>query len=308
MLTALVVTVPLADAEIAGDVLWSLGIRGIEERVLSRPSLDLDDDGELEVEDGDVEGGEVEGREVEDGGVEGVVELWTYVGETRAAKDAVQAALGGRWPLRWDEVDEAPSGAWRDHIGPMWIDDGFVVVPAWRQGDELRRTDVVVTIEPGGAFGMGDHPTTRLCLGVLRRLVAVGDALDVVDVGCGTGVIAVAAAVLTGRTVRAVDVSNAAVAATIDNAQRNGVGSLVVADDAPLSDVAAAYDVVFANILAPTLVELADDLRRVTRPGGRLVISGVLDGRHDHVLAALAPLVVERTDVDAGWAAVTLRR
>jgi ribosomal protein L11 methyltransferase len=104
-----------------------------------------------------------------------------------------------------------------------------------------------------------------------------------------------------------VDVASAAVEATRDNAARNHVADHVDADTTPAGDLDGPFHLVVANILAPTLVELADDLRRLTASDGRLVISGVLADRHDHVLSALAPMTVERTDTLDGWAAVTLR-
>ncbi len=109
-----------------------------------------------------------------------------------------------------------------------------------------------------------------------------------------------------GSSVRAVDVASAAVEATSGNAIRNGVADRIVVDTTPAGDLDGTHHLVVANILAPTLVELADDLRRLTALDGRLVISGILADRHDHVVAALAPMVVERTDVLDGWAAVTL--
>ncbi len=130
---------------------------------------------------------------------------------------------------------------------------------------------------------------------------------EVIDVGCGTGVIAVTAAMLLGRPARAIDVASPAIEATIDNARRNGVEQLVEVDSAPLADIDGDFDVVVANILAPVLVSLADDLRRVTRPDGRLVISGILAGSHQHVIDALAPMQVVSTDVLDGWACVELR-
>ncbi len=102
----------------------------------------------------------------------------------------------------------------------MWVDDGLVVVPAWQQhafGEDV----VAIDIEPGGAFGLGDHPTTLLSLRAARRHLGTGR--DVLDVGCGTGVIAVMAALIGASHVRAVDVASAAVEATRDNAARNGV-------------------------------------------------------------------------------------
>ncbi len=286
---ALVVTVAPDEVEVAADTLWSLGVRAVEERTAAGPS-DL-------------------------------IELWTHVGDGVAGYERAVAALAGRWPVRREFVDETPSDAWRDHAAPMRIDDELVIVPAWLTGAATGNTTraagdetgdgspsgLVVAIDPGGAFGLGDHPTTVLSLRALRRVISPGDPIDVLDVGCGTGVIAVVAAKMLARRVRAVDVASSAVEATGDNARRNGVEHLVIVDETPLSEIADDFDVVVANILAPTLVELADDLRRVTRPAGRLVISGVLDGRFDHVVAALSPMEVERTDIDRGWAAVTLR-
>lgn len=275
---AFVVTTGASEVDLVSDLLWGLGVRAIEERA----------------------------------GPGETVELWTEVGQDQASIERATTALAGRWPHRTVEVSTAGSDTWRAFASPMWVDEGLVIVPAWQSfdpaGHGTERVDpstLVVHIEPGGAFGLGDHPTTRASLRAVTRLGV--DGADVFDVGCGTGVIAVTAAMSGARSVRAIDVAAAAVEATLDNARRNGVGALVTVDAAPITEIDDAYDVVVANILAPTLVAIADDLRRVTRPGGRLVVSGILAGAHDHVLAALAPMQVERTDVDDGWACVTLR-
>jgi ribosomal protein L11 methyltransferase len=267
---AFVVTVPTDDVELASDVLWQLGVRAIEERA----------------------------------GAEGRVELWTAVGDEAEAAHRATAALGERWPTRLVDIVDDAADTWREFAGPMWIDDGLVVVPAW-QHHAVDDGVVTIRIEPGGAFGLGDHPTTLLSLRAARRHLGVGRS--VLDVGCGTGVIAVMAALVGGSSVRAVDVANAAVEATRDNATRNGVADHVDADTTPVGDLDGSFHLVVANILAPTLVELADDLRRLTAADGRLVISGILADRHQHVLSALAPMTVERTDTLDGWAAVTLR-
>jgi ribosomal protein L11 methyltransferase len=268
---AFVVTVPKVDADIASDALWQLGVRAIEERVGESAEL---------------------------------VELWTAVGDDPAAIERAATALGERWPWRVVEVVEATADTWREFARPIWVDDSLVVVPAW-QDRTVADGIVAISIEPGGAFGLGDHPTTLLSLRAARRRLV--DGSDVLDVGCGTGVIAVMAAVLGAGSVRAVDVASAAVEATRDNAIRNGVGTMVDVDTTPVSELHGQYHLVVANILAPTLIDLAADLRRLTRPDGRLVISGILAERHEHVLAALAPMVVERVDSLDGWVAVELR-
>jgi ribosomal protein L11 methyltransferase len=285
---AFVVHAPRPDLDVVSDVLWQLGVRAIEERPLVSVDADVRD--------------------------HAWVELWTAVGDEPEAIARAAAALGGRWQHRVVEVADEPAQTWRAHAAPTLVDEDLVIAPAW-QDTPAKAGATVIRIEPGGAFGLGDHPTTLLSLRALRRVLEgeidmAGDVagdVDVLDVGCGTGVIAVTAAVLQDRPVRAIDVASAAVEATIDNARRNGVGDRVQVDATALADIEDDYDVVVANILAPTLVSLSADLRRVTRPTGRLVISGILAGSHQHVLDALAPMEVERTDGLDGWAAVVLR-
>lgn len=265
---AFVVSVPVDDLDVASELMWRLGVRGIEER-----------------------GGPSE------------IELWTVVGDDPVA---IQRAgdLLDRWSWRTEDVDESSADTWRDHAGPMWVDDHVVLVPAWQQ-HHLPDDVMAIRVEPGGAFGLGDHPTTMLSLRALR-LLPLADA-SVLDVGCGTGVLAIGAALFGARSVRAVDIADAAVEATRANAERNGVADRIGVDPTPIAVLYDSFDVVVANILAPTLCELADDLSRLTTRNGRLVISGVLAESHGHVIAALAPMVVEATTTLDGWAAITLR-
>ncbi len=246
----------------ASDVLWGLGVRAIEERSTTLTNRGVADDG--------------------------LVELWTAVGEDDASIQRGIGAIGGRWHCRVEEVNSASADTWRDYARPIRIDDDVVIVPAWQHpggADHRERHDVTspplsVYIEPGGAFGLGDHPTTRASLRAVVRLVAQAadhsgpqrggndgrdNAVGVLDVGCGTGVIAIVAALLQPGPVRAIDVAAAAVEATAANARRNGVDDQILVDASPLGAIDGTYEVVVANILAPTLIALADDLRRVTR-------------------------------------------
>ncbi len=269
-----VVTVDAADAELAADRLWQLGVRAVEERATAA----------------------------------GVVELWTVVGDDDAAVAAAAVTLDERWRWRTEDGADVWPQSWRDHARPMAVGDRLRVVPAWRETDGGTSTDdrVPILIEPGAAFGLGDHPTTALSLAALDRELRSDPASTVLDVGCGTGVLSIAAALLGARLVRAVDVSAAAVESTACNARRNGVAHRIEVDAAPVSDLGGPYDLVVANILAPALVSMAADLARLTAPSGRLVVSGILVEAHDHVLEALEPMRVCRTDVQGCWAAVTL--
>lgn len=272
---AFVVTVPAEEADIASDRLWQLGVRAVEERAADR----------------------------------GAVELWTAIGEDAASIERAASTLAPGWSWRCVDVDAEPADTWRATAGPVWVADDLVVVPAWQDppSSETAEGLTVVRIEPGAAFGLGDHPATALTLRALRDALDRRPGASVLDVGCGTGVLAVAAARLGARGVRAVDTSAAAVEATIDNADRNGVRADLVVDTSPLTALDDPYDVVLANILAPALIELAPDLRRLTAPDGVLVVSGILEGRHEHVLAALEPMRAVETQTSDGWAAVRLR-
>ncbi len=238
----------------------------------------------------------VEERSTVDGGVE----LWTSLGDV----DPATIEWPQQWPWRLVEIDETVADTWREFATPILIEPDLVVRPAWVAYDAPIGV-TVLHIEPGSTFGMGDHPTTILSLRALRRLITAG--CSVLDVGCGSGVLAIGACVLGAATAVGVDIAPAAVPVTEANALANGVADRVAVSTTDLEDVQGVYDIVVANILAPTLIALAPDLRRVVAPGGALVISGVLATAHAHVLEALAPLRAVATDEQDGWVAVTLR-
>jgi ribosomal protein L11 methyltransferase len=208
--------------------------------------------------------------------------------------------------VRTVELDDtevrAAADGWRAHARAVRAGERIVVVPAWLPRPDVPGDDLLVRIDPGLSFGSGSHPTTRLMLAAVERHATNG--CSVLDVGTGSGVLAVAASLLGAGHVRAVDVDSEAVVAARANAEVNEAD--VEVDATPVDHIAGRFDLVLANMLAPVLVELAGSL--VARTGGLLLVSGVLSGRWAHVAGALAPLEVRETFSLEGWDQVTFAR
>ena len=190
-------------------------------------------------------------------------------------------------------------------FAPVAITPGFWVVPSWHEPPP--GAERVLRLDPGLAFGTGTHPTTRMCL---RRIAAAPAAAltRVLDYGCGSGILAIAAALHGARSVHAVDIDAAAVQATQANAAANGVAATVAAD---LPDAACGtYTLVLANILATPLKLLAPLLAGHVAPGGQLVLAGILERQADDLTAvyAGAGLALDAVDHDDGWVLMTARR
>ncbi|MEO1575432.1 MAG: 50S ribosomal protein L11 methyltransferase [Pseudomonadota bacterium] len=189
--------------------------------------------------------------------------------------------------ITWRDVqDQAWERVWLDRFAPQSFGKRLWVVPGEHTAPDGA---VVVRLDPGLAFGTGDHPTTAMCLEWLGNRDDLSGQ-RVLDFGCGSGILAIAACKLGARDVTALDNDPQALIATRDNAQRNGVADHINVVPAPLAD-SAPFDIVLANILAGPLVALAETLIRALAPGGHLVLSGLLADQVDEVSAAYAHTV-----------------
>lgn len=188
------------------------------------------------------------------------------------------------------EVDLLEDCDWvrahQDAFEPTCFGERLWIVPSWAESPAVGERDVILRLDPGLAFGTGAHPTTAMCLDWLADETLSG--LSVVDYGCGSGILAVAAAKLGARQVWAVDHDPQALAATRDNAAANAVGPRVAAC-APADLPALSADVLVANILAKHLSDMAQMLSRLLVPGGRMALAGILAGQSTRVMASFTP-------------------
>ena len=240
-------------------------------------------------------------------GPSAVSEVPAGAGRVRLLADVADVGLvSARWAPRVIEPDSAAHlDAWRAWAVPLRVGRRLLLQPAWIASEAPAPDAVVVRLEPGRTFGSGSHPSTRLCLEVLEDELAAGDA--VLDVGCGSGVLSVAAGLLGAGSVLAVDIDPEAVGVTGQNARANGVDSCVHAATTSISEVEGTFDVVIANIGVRVLVELAGPIRARVAPGGLLVLAGLLDHQVDEVLAAYSGCdEVSRRSLE-GWGVPLLR-
>jgi ribosomal protein L11 methyltransferase len=201
--------------------------------------------------------------------------------------------------------------AWKEHFPVLRTGRRMVVRPTWRR-HRRRPGEVVIALDPGMAFGTGLHPTTRLCLAAVEALADDGlvRGARVLDVGCGSGILSIAAAHLGAATVLGLDTDPIAVEATTANARTNGVDAVVMARNRTIPSAGPAYHIVLANLIASLLIELADGLRDELRPGGVLVASGIFVDRAMDVRRALRAVgfTIDREWTEGDWLALAARR
>ncbi len=219
------------------------------------------------------------------------------------------ARLDCTWTAGPIEMRPVPAvdweGVFRAHHLPMAVGDRLLVAPPWDVPDDASRE--VLVIEPGMAFGTGQHATTRTCLEEIETRVAAGAVRSALDVGTGSGILATALARLGVPRVVALDVDAAVLPLARMNVDRNGVGGVHLLGG-PLAAVRGRYDLVVANILADTLVAESRALADAVAPGGALVLSGLLTAQAPAVLAAFPGWRTTSVRVDEPWRTLGLER
>ena len=273
--TAVVLVVREDEVDEVSGLVWDLGVSGVEEVDLGSGSIEL------------------------------------RIGCDGEVAQLVIETLSDRWTVSAESV-AADTGldAWREHAQVWRAGSNIVIVPPWlATPSDVTTDDLVLSIDPGHAFGSASHETTRLCLEAVAEFVTPG--VVVADIGCGSGVLAIAAVRLGAREAIATDISPDAIIATVENARRNDVADVVDVSTATIEELdSATYDLVLANIGAATLCSMAQGLVQITKPAGVLVLSGLLAEQTETVAAALnqAGAVVDDVREDGEWRALVAHR
>ena len=196
---------------------------------------------------------------------------------------------------------------WQQFYKPMEIGERLLVIPEWEKCDPKGR--VTVTLNPGLTFGTGSHATTRLCLRTLDKLVQGGET--VLDLGCGSGILSIAALRLGAKSAFACDIDDKCVDVAYENAALNGIGKdtytvrwgNVLSDQQLRREMGGGYDIVVANIVADVIIALSTEVRPHLKQGGYFLTSGIIDDRAEEVAAALrsAGWEILETNSNEGW-------
>ncbi len=241
----------------------------------------------------------------------GQVCLLAYFPDSAGLGDALSAAL-----LRFPEARLVPAAIpqvdwvqrFRDGFRPLAC-GGFWIAPTWQAASGAPEGLRLLQVDPGRAFGTGTHETTRLCMGAIERASPpAGPSSRMLDLGSGTGILAVTAALLGWRHTVAVDIDDEAVASSMRHAALNHVSVSQVRGDGASALADRAFHLVVANLTAPLLIERREEILRVTAPGGLVVLSGLLATDLEAVLASYREAGETETRRDGEWASVSVRR
>lgn len=301
--TEIKITVPIANIDAAGDIAQMVVPYGIyiedysalEDEIRQIARIDLIDEALLQKD-----------RE------QGVVHV--YISPEDNPKEAA-AFLSERYTaehiaheISFESCEEEDwLNNWKQYFHPIPVGNKLLIRPTWR-GEYDAGGRVVLNLDPGLAFGTGTHETTRLCLEALERYIK--DGMTVLDVGCGSGILAVAALLLGAGSAIGVDIDELAVKTARENAELNGVSSRFEALCGNLTDqVAGTYDIIFANIVADAILLLSEDISSFMEKDSVYIMSGIIDTRVPEVLHALENRFdVIETLTENGWYCIAAKK
>ena len=233
-----------------------------------------------------------------------------------AELDSMRSEIGidmGSLKIEVRSVDEEDwANNWKAYFKPMPVGEKLLVCPSWEKIPE-GNTRAVLKIDPGMAFGTGTHHTTRMCLELLEKNIKNGDL--VADLGCGSGILSIAASLMGAKETYAIDIDPVAARVAAENAELNGIDMSgyfirigdILSDEKFRDDISGRqYDIVLANIVANVIIAFAPVIPQLMKPDGKLIASGIIADRLDEVLDALKANGLEAVEICNGedWRAV----
>jgi ribosomal protein L11 methyltransferase len=257
--------------------------------------------------------------------VRAYLEIDEHIEETRQKLEASLFYLGMIQPLPapvYKQIaDQNWMEAWKQHYKPIPIGERLIILPVWLDSPEPER--IPIKIDPGMAFGTGTHPTTQLCLGMIEKTIEtlkVSETfrvLNVIDIGCGSGILSIAALKLGATTALGVDIDIESVKNARENADQNGIGEEFIIGQGSVREVLdgkfplVQAPLVVANILAPIIIRLfGDGLAGLMEPDGTVILSGIMQGQEQSVLEAAQAqgLIVNERGEMGDWVALSLTK
>ena len=194
---------------------------------------------------------------------------------------------------------------WRQYYKPLRVGKNIVIKPSWEEYERLK-DDVIIELDPGMAFGTGTHETTRMCMALLERYVTP-DA-EILDIGCGSGILAITALLLGAKSAAGIDIDPVAVETAIENGYRNGLAPpryIIKRGDA-VKEMSGIFSIITANIIADVIITICGDVKDLMHKGGIFICSGIIDSRKDDVVNALESNGYEIIEIaaDGEWIAI----
>ncbi len=204
-------------------------------------------------------------------------------------------------------IEEEWATAWKKYYHPMRLSERLVVCPSWEHYEKTTSDEKVITLDPGMAFGTGTHDTTSLCVKLLDEYVKPN--MEMLDVGCGSGILAIAGKMLgTGRTV-GVDIDELAVRVAKDNAKLNNQDEIEFICGDLTQKVTGKFDIVSANLVADIVIRLSGDISTFLKEDGVIIVSGIIEEREADVAEAMdiAGLQLDKRMANGGWVALAYK-
>lgn len=247
-----------------------------------------------------------------------VKELCQYIGEQLKEISAYMNVGTGKLSIGETE-DKDWINNWKEFFHPFRLEDNIVIQPTWTENMDAKEDDIVIHIDPGTAFGTGSHETTKLCIHGLKQYIKPDQTTDVLDAGCGSGILSIIAMKLGARRVYGIDIDELAVQASKENLMLNEISEDkftivkgdVIGDSKFAKQVASIgqYDIVVANILADVIIPLSGVIRPFMKENGVFITSGIIDTKEEPVKSALLKNGFEIVDVQymGEWVSIVAR-